>query len=136
MFVMLTLEMLKKNKKRINNMSIKLLIVEDDIEISQFTANQFNKHKKIESIKCAYTYQEALAYLQNSNPTHVVLDLRLPDGNGVDLLKYFQKKELKPSVYVFTSSSELEQTCLRLGADGFFDKSDGIEELINTILSN
>ncbi|MBT8318326.1 MAG: response regulator [Lutibacter sp.] len=132
---MLTLMVLKKNRKIIGNMPIKLLIVEDDIEISQFTEKKLNE-KGIFSIFCVSTFNEAITYLNNNNPSDIILDLRLPDGNGVDILKYIQKKDIKPSVYVFTSSSELEQTCLRLGADGFFDKAEGTEQLIKTILSN
>lgn len=120
-----------KNKELIN-----LLIVEDDVAISKFTEAKLSHFKEINSIFCAYTYQDAILFLQKQTPTHVILDLKLPDGNGVDILKYIKKHLKDVNVYVFSINSELKPICLRLGADGFFDKGDGNELLINAILSN
>lgn len=119
-----------------NRAPINLLIVEDDIEISKFTEAKLSHFDEIKSIFCSYTYQEAILFLQKQTPTHVILDLNLPDGNGVDILKYIKKHLKEVIVYVFSINSELKPICLRLGANGFFDKNDENEKLIQAIIGN
>ena len=55
----------------------------------------------------------------------IVLDLALPDGNGLDLLMEFRSRHPSTDVVVLSASNELGivAKALRLGAQGFIPKS-------------
>jgi DNA-binding NarL/FixJ family response regulator len=56
--------------------------------------------------------------------------LKLPDGNGIQLLKLLKDKKIETKVFVFSISTELKRVCLKYGAFAFFDKAKGFDELI------
>lgn len=76
--------------------------------------------------------------LEETPPDIVVLDLNLPDGHGLDLLREIRKKGPAPVVVVFTNHAEpaYRRACTKAGADFFFDKStefSKVAEVIATI---
>ncbi len=71
----------------------------------------------------ARTLAEARHYLEGCVPDLLILDLALPDGNGLALLQEVQQAGLETRVALFTNSTELRAKGLALGADWFFDKS-------------
>jgi CheY-like chemotaxis protein len=73
--------------------------------------------------------REALDVLHLGAPQLILLDLRLEDGDGAEVLRSSKKKRSPPVVYVFTESADREMECLALGADGFFDKRGDPETL-------
>jgi response regulator of citrate/malate metabolism len=63
----------------------------------------------------------------------VILDLNLPNGNGIELLKWIKEKKAETKVFVFSASIELKQICLKYGAFAFFDKAKDFDELIKAL---
>jgi len=109
-----------------------LLIVEDN----PFIGKKIFKaaiELSIEDIRLTESLQEAISFLNDTNFEFVVLDLRLPDGNGVELLKWLKEKKIETKVFVFSISTELKQICLKYGAFAFFDKAKDFDELIEAI---
>lgn len=80
----------------------------------------------------AATAAEARDHLTEHRPEAVVLDLQLPDGSGLDLLAQIKREAPQTVVYIFTShvSVEFRHRCAALGANGFFSKAQGIEDLV------
>jgi CheY-like chemotaxis protein len=64
-----------------------ILLVENDDESCVAMTKLLEGHGHI--VKCAATVAEALAQLA-CNPTHVILDLMLPDGSGLIVLQYIR----------------------------------------------
>jgi response regulator of citrate/malate metabolism len=116
-------------KSNLNN----LLIVEDNFFIGD---NIFSAAKGVSSIggiRLTETLQEAITVFNESNFEIVILDLKLPDGNGIELLRMINEKKLDTKVFVFSISTELKKTCLKYGAFAFFDKAKDFDELIEAI---
>ena len=90
---------------------------------------QFN----VGSASCNLVELKSLLYLKK--PDVVILDIRMPDGSGIDVLQTIKQGEPAPAVIVLTNYPypAYRQKCLQAGADFFLDKStefDQIPELI------
>lgn len=110
-----------------------LLIVEDNPFIGEKIVNAAKEVSGIKEIRLTASLQEAITFLNDTKVELVTLDLSLPDGNGIELLKWFKENKIDTKVFVFSTSKELKQICLRYGASAFFDKAKDFDELINTI---
>jgi DNA-binding response OmpR family regulator len=111
------------------------LMIVDDSELLQ------NRLKKalMEAIKNlnilqAFNCKEAMVMFSSFKPEAVVLDIDLPDGSGIDLLRKFKKENSGVKVIMFTNypTNEFKRSCMELGANEFIEKSN-LNELINAI---
>jgi CheY-like chemotaxis protein len=79
---------------------------------------------------------QARAYLADNAVDIVLLDVRLPDGNGLDLVREIKAREPGLTVVVMSASvlpDEREQAT-RAGCDAFISKPYGPRDLLDTIL--
>jgi DNA-binding NarL/FixJ family response regulator len=74
---------------------------------------------------------DAIEDILKLNPDVVILDIRMPDGNGIDIIEFIKKKNLFTIVIVFTNYPyrQYREKCMELGADFFFDKSNDFEKI-------
>ena len=110
-----------------------LLIVEDNPFIGESIVNATKEHSSIGTLLLTETLQEAISSLNTTNFGVIVLDLNLPDGSGLELLKMIKEKKIITKVFVFSVNTELKNICLRYGAADFFDKANDFDKLIETI---
>tara|TARA_R110002049_G_scaffold116110_1_gene268490 strand:+ start:57558 stop:57929 length:372 start_codon:yes stop_codon:yes gene_type:complete len=110
-----------------------ILLVEDDFEIGKWLEKRILELKNIKSLCWKTNIKEASVAIYVDNPDIIILDLKLPDGNGIDLLKEIKRKNNKCKVFIFSVNNELRKICLRLGADDFFDKTMDSEKLIESL---
>ncbi|HTS22996.1 MAG TPA: response regulator transcription factor [Casimicrobiaceae bacterium] len=79
----------------------------------------------------------AIADLSVMRPDLVVIDIGLKSGTGFDVLEALQKLDRKPSpikvVLTNHANAEYRRMSLRLGANGFFDKSTETAQVIALI---
>jgi DNA-binding NarL/FixJ family response regulator len=75
--------------------------------------------------------KEAVQAILAARPDAVVLDIHLAEGNGFDVLRGLHAAAFRPAIYVLTNYplDAYRKTAERLGARGFFDKSNEIEQL-------
>jgi DNA-binding NarL/FixJ family response regulator len=75
--------------------------------------------------------KEAIGAILAARPDAVVLDIHLAEGNGFDVLRGLRAAAFAPAIYVLTNYplEGYRQTAQRLGARGFFDKSNEIDQL-------
>ena len=73
----------------------------------------------------ADSQEEALSMILISNADIVVLDIQLMKGSGIEVLRQLKKMQPAIKVMVLTNHAypQFRQECLKLGADGFLDKS-------------
>jgi DNA-binding NarL/FixJ family response regulator len=73
----------------------------------------------------------SLAAIRQTRPDVVILDIRLPGGNGIEVLREVKKIKPAPSVIMFTNyaHAQYRKKCEEAGADFFFDKSTEFEKL-------
>ena len=110
-----------------------MLIIEDNSFIGKNLINASKKINTINRISIATSLKEANLLLNDSDFDIIILDLKLPDGNGIKILKELKEKNKKTKVFVFSISKELKQLCLKYGALAFYDKSKDFDKLIGAI---
>jgi DNA-binding NarL/FixJ family response regulator len=113
---------------------MKLLIVDDsDLLQSRLKKSILEVDKSI-NIEQAYSVKQAISLFISFIPCKIILDIALPDGSGIDLLKKFKIERPDTKVIILTNfpTSEFKKRCMDLGADYFFDKSN-LSGLLNVI---
>jgi two-component system CitB family response regulator len=92
----------------INHQTIKVLIIEDDLGIAEIHRRNLMKIEGFETIGIATSKDEAETLLDVLAPDLLLLDLYLPDGNGLDILKYLRQKEIACDVILITADRDVE----------------------------
>ncbi len=116
------------------------MIVEDDIGIAEIHRRNLDKIDYVEVIGIAASKEEATTLLDVLNPDLVLLDIYLPDGNGLDILRELRQKELSPDVILITADRDVNtlQEAMRGGVIDYLLKPvifSRLEESINKYLS-
>jgi len=114
---------------------MKILIVEDEIELLDSMAS----YLKNEDFICekAATFFEAEDKLISFNYDIILLDITLPDGSGIDLLKLIKEKSPTTGVLIVSAKNSLDDklTGLDLGADDYITKPFHLAELNSRVNS-
>lgn len=108
---------------------LSVLLVEDEPNLGQ-TLRDYLKTKKF-LVDLAVTASEAREKFTSLSPAIVILDIGLPDGNGVDLAREFRKKR-KDCVLLFCTAlndPNLRVEGLELGAEDYITKPFELKEL-------
>ncbi|AEB30934.1 KDP operon transcriptional regulatory protein [Carnobacterium sp. 17-4] len=109
-----------------------LLLIEDDATIIDFMEVVLSKENYL--LKVAKTGMEALTFLQTESFDLLLLDLGLPDIDGIDLLKIVRKRMTIPIIILSARTNELEKVkALDHGADDYVTKPFGTHELLARI---
>lgn len=114
------------------NAKFTVLIIEDEENIAGFIKNTLlsNGYK----VLLANTGTQGLSLINSQCPDIVLLDLGLPDMNGVDIITEVRKWSSNPIVVVSARTQEYEKVeALELGADDYITKPFGTNELIARI---
>ncbi len=79
----------------------------------------------VNSIAHAKNGEEALTLYNFLKPDLILLDIKIPIMNGIEVLKNIRKNDQQTSVIVLTNYPEEQYriACTKLGANYFFDKS-------------
>lgn len=117
--------------KTLNNINI--LIVEDDAKMSETLRDILSEQGY--GITVLGTINLAKEELKNRFYNVVLLDLKLPDGTGLELLKEINKINEETIVIIFTGFASLETaiTALNEGAFAYIQKPVNMEEVIISI---
>ncbi len=111
------------------NIKEKILVVEDEKSIAHFISTVLNNNG-YEAMR-ARTGQEALSMVSSHCPDLIILDLGLPDMDGMELLKNIRSWSGLPIVVVSARSHERDKVmALDLGADDYLTKPFGTAELL------
>ena len=101
---------------------MKLLIVEDNAELSDDLAIFLTENGFV--VEVAYNLNEAEQKIFDYSYDLVILDLGLPDGSGLDLLRKANASRLKMGFLIVTARNAIEDKVagLELGADDYITK--------------
>lgn len=116
---------------------MKLLIVEDELELLNSTCVYLQKEDFV--CEAASNFFDAEDKLLSYNYDVVILDINLPDGNGLDLLKFVKGKSPETGVLIVSAKDSLDDKLkgLDLGADDYITKPFHLAELnsrVNSLL--
>jgi DNA-binding NtrC family response regulator len=114
-------------------MSGSLLLVEDTSSLSLVYRGILTRAGH--EVSCAYTLEEARTLCAATLPKLVLLDLQLPDGDGLDLLRLLQAEAPEVPVIVITANGSINRAvqAMRAGATDFLVKPFDEGRLINAI---
>ena len=106
-----------------------LLVVEDDPSIRESLVDYFADREWL--VRSAGDVAAASEALAERAFDMVLLDLRLPDGEGLDVLRALRKRGDRTPVIVLTARGEVDQRVLglKLGADDYVVKPFSVHEL-------
>ncbi|HMA07484.1 MAG TPA: response regulator transcription factor, partial [Ramlibacter sp.] len=113
-------------------MSLRVLVVEDDREIRSMIQSSL----AVEGfeVRTAVSVSEATALVQHALPDVLILDLGLPDGDGIDLVREIRKRQTLPILVVSARHQEAEKIrLLDAGADDYLTKPFSVAELLARI---
>ena len=113
----------------------KLLIVDDESDIREFARNFFRKRKI--DVFVASGGRQALEIITKENPNLILLDVRMEEMTGIEVLKELRKTS--PSVKVIMVSGVEDEETIKeanaLGVIGYIHKPFILEELEKIVLA-
>jgi CheY-like chemotaxis protein len=110
---------------------MKILIVDDLKLIRDLIRTMVSRLPFISAIEEAEDVPQALLAADRLQPDVVTLDMQLPGGTGLDVLRVLKQAERGPTVIVVTNQADPQtrRACMAAGASFFLDKSLDMERL-------
>ncbi|RRJ90119.1 DNA-binding response regulator [Paenimyroides tangerinum] len=108
---------------------MKILIVEDEIELQKVVQQSLEKEKYL--VEFANNYASALDKIIGFDYDCILLDINLPDGSGMDLLREIKKLHKQDAVIIVSAKDSVDDKVegLNLGADDYLAKPFHLAEL-------
>ena len=113
-----------------------ILIIDDDKQILDLLQKFLEKNEVF--VTTASSAEKGLALIRKSKYDLILLDIMLPDCNGIEVLKNIQKLSPNIPVIIITGGDDtaVAEICLKNGAVDFITKPFDFEYLKTTILVN
>ncbi len=116
-------------------MEKKILVVDDEKPIADIL--QFNLKKEGYEVFCAYDGNEALEMVEEIQPDLILLDIMLPNKDGMEVCREVRKKYEIPIIMLTAKDSEIDKVLgLELGADDYVTKPFSTRELLARVKAN
>jgi len=114
---------------------MKVLIIEDEESLQRSIQQYLNAEGGI--CDCCSTFDSAYQKLSIYNYDCILLDLTLPDGEGLELLRYLKKLNKTDGVLIISARDAIDQRIegLQLGADDYLVKPFHLSELNARIMA-
>jgi DNA-binding response OmpR family regulator len=111
-----------------------ILVVEDETSIASFVAAYLRNAGY--AVKTAASAQNALIQLAGETPALIILDLNLPDGDGVELCRRIRKTSDVPILMLTARDEDIDKIIgLEVGADDYMTKPFNPRELVARVKS-
>ncbi len=114
---------------------MKILIIEDENELAQSIAEYLSE----ESYLCEFaaTFRQALDKIETYHYDCILLDIMLPDGNGIKILERLKQLDQQGGVIIISAKDALDDKIkgLQIGADDYLTKPFHLAELAARIYS-
>lgn len=115
--------------------AINILLADDHVVVRAGTRQLLERHPDIQVVGEASTGKEAVALADTLAPDVVVMDVRMPDGGGIDATKRIKTAHPDMAVLVLTAHDDDEYVfaLLQAGANGYLLKTAEADELVKAI---
>ncbi len=108
---------------------MKLLVIEDERKLSENIVTYLSS----DDYRCeqAYTFNEAMEKISLYSYDCILLDLNLPDGDGLKILEEITRMQLDSGIIIISARGSLDDkiTGLTIGADDYLPKPFSLSEL-------
>ena len=108
---------------------MKILIIEDELQMLENIQQNLEKENYL--VETAHNCKEAQEKIGVYNYDCILLDIGLPDGDGLSLLQYLKSQQLMEAVIIVSAKDSLDDKLkgLELGADDYLSKPFYMAEL-------
>ena len=108
---------------------MKILIIEDEPSLRELIQRSLEKERYV--VEAAADFQSGLRKIEDYDYDCVLLDIMLPDGNGLNLLEQLKKMHKRENVIIISAKDSLDDKVLvlELGADDYLPKPFHLAEL-------
>jgi DNA-binding response OmpR family regulator len=108
---------------------MKILIVEDEPSLCEIMQHFLEKERYV--VETAATFREAMEKISLYDYECILLDIMLPDGNGLSLLQELRKINKQENVIIISAKDSVDDKVagLELGADDYLTKPFHLSEL-------
>jgi DNA-binding NarL/FixJ family response regulator len=110
---------------------IRVVIADDSCVIRCRLAQKISKLRGIIVARESDDVASTIEAIHAVHPNVVILDIQMPGGSGIDVLKQMKEEQNDVIIIVLTNYplSPLRKKCFELGADYFFDKTTEFEKV-------
>jgi len=107
---------------------MKVVIIEDEVELGHLIGNFLRRKAKASMVKTATNIHDGMLYIDELHPDLVFLDNNLPDGKGIDMIGQI-KQTGKLRIVMMSAMTNLREEALKKGVDFFIDKPISFVEI-------
>jgi DNA-binding NarL/FixJ family response regulator len=115
--------------------ALKILLVDDAVKVLSGLSALLRDIPGVKTIRTASTIEEAENLFRTEAFDAAVLDINLPDGNGLDLLQWVKRYYPDTFAIMLSNNSETMHRAIAMEfkAELFLDKTTEFEKLIDTV---
>lgn len=119
----------------IDNDPIRVAIVDDHVLVAQALRQLLERNGEFEVVGIAVSAEDGLRTITQTTPDVVLMDVRLPDGNGIDLVRRIRATTSATKVLVLTVSDDpvTVAQAMDAGIHGYLVKSSDATHLVAAI---
>jgi len=114
---------------------MKIVLADDSKILRQRIISLLEEIQGVQVVAEAENSHQAIQYVEDLKPDLIILDIRMPDGGGLEALKVLKDKNISVTKMIFTNypNEQYRKKCMELGADYFFDKSTNCEKMVDVV---
>lgn len=114
---------------------MRIFIVDDSEVLRSRLVQMLSEIEGIEIVGEAGLVQDAIREIRRLNPDVAILDLKMADGTGIDILAAMKRGRMTTRAIIFTNYPYLQyrKRCLDAGADFFFYKATELNKLLDLL---
>lgn len=114
---------------------MRMFIVDDSEILRSRLVQLLSEIEGIEVVGEAGFVRDAVRDIKKLNPDVAILDMKMMDGSGIDILTAMRKDKMTTKAIIFTNYPYLQyrKRCLDAGADFFFYKATDLDKLMEAL---
>jgi two-component system OmpR family response regulator len=114
---------------------LKVLLIDDSAVVRRIMKRLLKRDSRVQHFFTAANAADGYSLFKISRPDAVVLDLKLPDLHGLEILKRIKGSAPRCVVIILTNCDkpEMREECLRHGADSFLKKEADLLRVLSAI---
>ena len=114
---------------------VRALVVDDSKVVRIRVAEIVSEIPGIEVVGSATNVDEGCSQIDEHKPDLVLIDIRMPGGSGMDVLRHAKERDWPITAVMLTNFpyQQYREKCVAMGADAFLDKSAEFDQLIDFV---
>ena len=116
---------------------LRVFLVEDSPLLRKRILDSLDSLGGFDVIGYSESEREAIQAIADAQPDVVITDIRLKEGNGIEVVRRVRSASgaAQPRIFVLSNYAypEYRQECAQAGADDFFDKSSEYDRFLDTL---